>query len=90
MLRTFVFTLTLASYSAFSSLALAQTSKVASPPVVVVLTNSILPHDLTRSLDLGAAAYHVKTAERSEQPELIRALEKLLDDRVGRLKSTPA
>ena len=65
-------------------------SKVASPPVVVVLTNSILPHDLTRSLDLGAAAYHVKTAERSEQPELIRALEKLLDDRVGRLKSTPA
>jgi CheY-like chemotaxis protein len=57
-----------------------------SKPIVVVLTNSILPEDISKSLDLGAAAYHVKTAERGEQPELIRALEKLLDDRVGRLR----
>ncbi len=55
-------------------------------PVVVVLTNSIRPEDLTRSLDLGAAAFHVKTSEREAEPALIRALEKLLDQRVGVLR----
>jgi len=54
-------------------------------PIVVVLTSSILPADITRSLDLGAAAYHVKTSERGQQAELIRALEKLLDDRMRRV-----
>jgi CheY-like chemotaxis protein len=48
-------------------------------PVVVVLTNSILPEDLARSLELGADAYHVKTAGRAEQAALVRELEHLLD-----------
>lgn len=56
-------------------------------PIVVVLTNSILPEDLQRSLDLGASAYHVKTAERGGHRELIRALENLLDASVGRLRN---
>ena len=57
-----------------------------SRPVVVVLTNSIRPEDLTRSLDLGAAAFHVKTNETEVEPALIRALESLLDQRVGVLR----
>jgi CheY-like chemotaxis protein len=50
-------------------------------PAVVVLTNSILPADLARSLELGADAYHVKTNERSEQVALVRELEEMLDKR---------
>jgi DNA-binding NarL/FixJ family response regulator len=49
----------------------------------VVLTNSIRPEDLTRSLELGAAAFHVKTSEHEAEPALVRALESLLDQRVG-------
>ena len=58
-----------------------------SQPIVVVLTNSICPEDLTLSLELGAAAFHVKTVEREAEPALIRALERLLDQRVGILRA---
>jgi CheY-like chemotaxis protein len=54
------------------------------PPAVVVLTSSILPEDLARSLELGADAYHVKTAELAEQAALVRELERLLDKKPRR------
>ncbi len=65
-------------------------SREMSEPVVVVLTNSIMPEDLQRSLALGAAAYHVKTAERGQHHAFIQALEQLLDERIGRMRSALA
>jgi CheY-like chemotaxis protein len=53
-------------------------------PTVVVLTSSILPKDIARSLELGADAYHVKTAEPAQQVALVRELERLLDKKPRR------
>jgi CheY-like chemotaxis protein len=50
-------------------------------PAVVVLTSSIRPEDLARSLELGADAYHVKTADPAHQTALVRELEHLLDNK---------
>jgi CheY-like chemotaxis protein len=54
------------------------------PPAVVVLTSSIRPQDIARSLELGADAYHVKTTEPAQQVALVRELELLLDGKPRR------
>ncbi|MDB6064883.1 MAG: response regulator receiver protein [Pedosphaera sp.] len=46
---------------------------------VVVLSGSYLPEDIARARDLGADAYHVKTALNPEQEIMIRQIEILLD-----------
>ncbi|MDB6066603.1 MAG: response regulator receiver protein [Pedosphaera sp.] len=46
---------------------------------VVVLSGSVLPEDMAKTLDLGADAYHVKAVLKPEQEHMIREIESLLD-----------
>ncbi|MDB6018298.1 MAG: response regulator receiver protein [Pedosphaera sp.] len=47
--------------------------------VVVVVSGSFLPEDITRSLALGADAYQQKVALKDEQEGMVREIENLLD-----------
>ena len=47
---------------------------------VAVVSGSFLPEDIERSLALGADAYYKKNALREEQEDLIRSIERRLDN----------
>jgi CheY-like chemotaxis protein len=47
---------------------------------VAVVSGSFLPEDIERSLALGANAYYKKNALREEQEDLIRSIERSLDN----------
>jgi len=49
--------------------------------VVIVISGSPLPQDIARSLQLGASAYHQKSASAEAQKSLVRKIE----DALGRL-----
>ncbi len=44
-------------------------------PVVIVVSGSLLPEDVSRSLALGAVAYHRKVMLKEERDALIREIE---------------
>lgn len=48
--------------------------------IVIVMSGSFLPADITRSMDLGADDYHKKNSSIEEQEALVQNIEKLLNN----------
>ncbi len=52
-------------------------------PAVIVVSGSLLPEDISKSLALGAAAYHRKVMLKEERDALFREIEQLMSARAN-------